>query len=233
MVITVAVLLVLGFGRLLSGGSDAAGGEDQAVQAAADTSPSVDPTEKKTKKNKNKGKNKDKGKKDETPTPTPTPTPLAQPTGPCPDSDVTITPTVPTPVAGADVTVLLNLQTGTTEACTWRVSSETVELTISDGPDRIWSSRECPQAIPSADVVVRRAQATAVPVVWSSKRSDEYCTDRTAWVLPGVYELAAAALGGEGTEVAFELVAPAAPVVTQMASPTQEPDKGKNKNKFD
>lgn len=226
MVLTVAVLLVLGFGRLLSWGSDGDGG-DQAVQAAADSSPSADPSDKKTKKNKNKGK-KDK---DKTPKPTPTPTPLAQPTGPCPDDDVAITASVPEPVVGRDVSVLLNLQTLTTEACTWHVASDTVTLTIGAGPDDVWSSTECPGAIPSQDVVVRRTQATAVAVVWNAKRSDQYCTHRTAWVLPGVYQFGASALGGEPTVVDVELTAPVAEVITQQASPTQKPDKGKGKGK--
>ena len=225
-VLTVAVLLVLGFGRLLSWGSDGDGGNDQAVQSAADSSPSADPADKKTKKDKNKGrKDKDKNK-----TPKPTPTPLAEPTGPCPDADVTITASVPEPVVGRDVGILLNLQTLTTEACTWHVSAETVTLTIGAGPDDVWSSSECPQAIPSQDVVVRRTQATAVAVVWNAKRSDQYCTNRTAWVLPGVYQFGASALGGEPTVVDVELTAPVAEVITQEASPTQKPDKGKGKN---
>ena len=229
MVLTVAVLLVLGFGRVLSWGSDGKGddGGDRATQAAADTKPSAGPSDKKTKKNKHKGK-KDK---DKNRTPTPTPTPLAQPSGPCPDADVLVTPSVPSPVAGGDMTVLLNLQTGATEACYWRVSSDTVTLTVGAGPDDVWSSTECPSAIPAQDVVVRRAQVTPVAVTWNAKRSDEYCTNRTAWVLPGVYQFGAAALGGEPTVVDVELVAPVAEVITEMASPTQEPDKGKNKNK--
>ena len=182
-----------------------------------------------TKKNKGKGK-KDKDKTP-TATPTPTPTPLAEPSGTCPDSDVTVTPSIPEPVAGRDVTVLLNLQTGTTEACTWHLSAETVTLSIVDGPDDIWSTDECTQVIPSTDVVVRRAQATAVPVVWNSKRSDEYCTVRTAWVLPGVYTVRASVLGGEPTLVDFELTTPVAEVITQTAEPTQKPDKGKGKGK--
>lgn len=228
-VLTVAVLLVLGFGRLLSWGSDGDEGGDRAVQAAADTSPSADPSDQRTKKNKNK--NKDKGKKDEDRTPKPTPTPLAQPTGPCPETDVVITASVPEPVVGRDVSVLLNLQTLTTEACTWHVSSDTVTLTIGAGPDDVWSSSECPQTIPSQDVVVRRAQATAVAVLWNAKRSDQYCTNRTAWALPGIYQFGASALGGEPTVVDVELTAPPAEVITQEASPTQEPDRGKGKNR--
>jgi hypothetical protein len=237
-VITVAVLLVLGFGRALSWSSDGSGGDgDTAAQAGADTTPSADQTTKKGTgkkdckgKNKFRGGDKAKGKRKAcqgsapTPTPTPTPTPPAEPSGPCPDADVLVTPSVPDPVAGRDVTILLNLQMGTTEACTWRVSSESVTLKIYAGADDVWSSRECPGAIPTQDVVIRREVATAITVVWSSKRSDQYCTDRTAWALPGTYGIAAAAFEGEPTDVAFELMTPVAEVVTQTAEPTQEPE---------
>ena len=229
-VITAAVLLVLGFGRLLSWGSDGSGGGDQAVQAAAGASPSADPTDKKSTKNKNKGKkNKDKKNKDKTPSATPTP--LAEPTGPCPDADVSVTPSIPAPVAGRDISLLLNFQTGVTEACTWHVSAETVTLTIGAGPDDVWSSNDCPGAIPTQDIVIRRAQVTPVAVSWNAKRSDEYCTNRTAWVLPGVYQFGSSALGGEPTTVDIELTVPPAEVITQTAEPTQKPDKGKNKGK--
>ncbi len=240
-VLTVAVLLVLGFGRVLSWSSDGSGGDgDTATQAGADTTPSASETSKKagakdcTGKNRFRDGDKAKGKRKAcqdtvasapTPTPTPTPTPPAEPSGPCPDSDVLVTPTVPDPVAGRDVTIVLNLQMGTTEACTWQVSPDTVTLKIYAGADDVWSSRECPGVIPTQDVVIRREVATPVSVVWSSKRSDEYCTDRTAWALPGVYGVAAAAFEGEPTDVAFELRAPVAAVVTQTAEPTQKPDK--------
>lgn len=245
MVLTVAVLLVLGFGRVLSWSSDGSGGGgDTAAQAGADTTPSETETTKNAGQKDCKGKNrfrggdKAKGKRkacqgtssSPDPTPTPTPTPPAEPSGPCPDADVLVTPSVPDPVAGRDVTVLLNLQMGTAEACTWQVSSDSVTLKIYAGADDVWSSRECPGVIPTQDVVIRREVATPVTVVWSSKRSDQYCTDRTAWALPGIYGIAAAALEGEPTDVAFELRAPVAAVVTQTAEPTQKPDKGNKPN---
>jgi hypothetical protein len=220
-VLTLAVLLVVGFGRVLSWSSDGSGGgEDRATQAGAETTPSVDVT-KKPGKGKKDGKGKGKGKGDRTPSPTPTPTPLATPSGPCPDGDVLVTPSVPEPVGGRDVTVLLHLQMGTTEACTWRVSSDSVTVKIYAGVDDVWLSRECPGAIPAQDVVIRRAVPTTVTMVWSSKRSDRYCTDRTAWALPGTYGIAAAAFEGEGTDVTFELTAPTAAVVTQTAEPSE------------
>jgi hypothetical protein len=226
-VLVLALLLVLGFGRLLSWGSDGDPEGDRAVQTAAGSSPSTDPSDQRSKKPKGKKKDKDKDK----PSPTPTPTPLAEPSGPCPDSDVAITASVPEPVVGRDVTILLNLQTLETEACTWHVSPDSVTLTIGAGPDDVWSSTECPHVIGSQDVVVRRSQATAVPVVWNARRSDQYCTNRTAWVLPGVYQFGASALGGEPTVVDVELTAPTAEVVTQEASPSQKPDRGKGKNR--
>ena len=70
--------------------------------------------------------------------------------------------------------------------------------------------------------MIRRDVATPVTMLWSSRRSDEYCTDRTAWALPGLYGVEAAALEGEPTDVAFELRAPVAAVVTQTAEPTQQ-----------
>lgn len=244
-VLTVAVLLVLGFGRVLSWSSDGSGGEpDKAAQAGADTTGTKTPLASASTKRPEgddkdcKGKHRFRGGKKAngkrkacqdagtTATPTPTPTPPAEPSGPCPDSDVLVTPTVPDPVAGRDVTILLNLQTGTTEACTWRVSADSVTVKIYAGPDDVWSSQECPRAIPGQDVVVRRDVSTPVAVVWDSKRSDEYCTGRTAWALPGDYNVAAAALEGEPTDVAFELVAPTAPVVTQTADPTQSASPG-------
>jgi hypothetical protein len=239
-VLTVAVLLVLGLGRVLSWSGDGSDdGGDKATQAAADSKPSASASPKKPGKGEkdckgrskyrggDKAKGVRKGCQDSsvapTVAPTPTPTPPAEPSGPCPDRDVLVTPSVPDPVAGRDVTVVLNLQMGTTEACTWEVSAESVTLKIYAGADDVWSSRECPGAIPTQDVVIRREVATPVTLVWSSKRSDEYCTDRTAWALPGTYGIAAAAFEGEPTDVAFELVAPAAPVVTQAPEPTQEP----------
>ena len=232
---------MFGFGRVLSWSSDGSGGgDDKATQAAADTSPSAAETTKKGEgkkdckgKNKFRGGDRSKGKRKACqgtgsgPAPTPTPTPPAVPSGPCPDADVFVTPAVPDPVAGRDVAIVLNLQMGVTEACTWRVSPESVTVNVYAGADDVWFSRECPGAVPTQDVVIRREVATPVTMVWSSRRSDQYCTDRTAWALPGPYGVEAAALEGEPTDVAFELVAPVAAVVTQTAEPTQQPDERK------
>ena len=100
-------------------------------------------------------------------------------------------------------------------------------LKITSGPDDIWSSRECPRVIPMQTIVVRRTVATQVPVVWNSRRSDEYCSDRTAWALPGFYHVAAAALSGEPTDVQFELTLKPTETVTVTAAPEEEKGEGK------
>jgi hypothetical protein len=227
--LSVALVVFLGVGKILSLGSDGSsdGQAEQAGATTVTTSPtatvSVPEPTKKGGKGKGHGQGKGhggqgNGQPSGTPTPTSTPTPvLPDPTGPCPDDDVYITPSIAAPIGGSDITVTLNLQTRVTVACTWQLSPDTMRMNIVSGADQIWLSRQCPDAIPTQDVVVRLASVTQVPVVWNSRRSDTDCSDRTAWALPGFYHLRSAALGGEPTDVQFELLAPTAPTVTQTA----------------
>ena len=46
---------------------------------------------------------------------------LPDPSGPCTDNDIFLTPSMPPPVGGTDITILINLQTRTAEACTWQL----------------------------------------------------------------------------------------------------------------
>jgi hypothetical protein len=230
-VLSIALVVFLGVGKLLGGGGGDSSSDGTAQQAGATTLahptatvPAGQPTQRSTQRPGKGGKHGKGGKGGagqvvSTPTPTPTPV-LPDPTGPCADDDVFITPTVPSPIGGSDVTVVLNLQTRTAVACTWHLSSDTMRMNIVSGADQIWLSRQCPKAIPTQDVVVRLASVTQVPVVWNARRSDDQCSDRTAWALPGFYHARAAVLGGEPTDVQFQLLAPAAPTVTETAQPT-------------
>ena len=159
-------------------------------------------------------KNRSKG----TPAPPPEPV-LAEPSGPCANSDVVVTPALTTAVGGSDIPITLNARTQETEACTWTASAETMTVTITSGTDHIWSSRECPASIAPTDVVVRRAVDTPLTVTWHARRSDETCSPVPDYAYPGWYHVEAAALGGEPTDVQFELVAPEAPVVTKTVEP--------------
>lgn len=146
---------------------------------------------------------------------------LAQPDGPCADSDILITPTVDEAVAGRPVPVTLQLRTASAEACTWRVSANHVTVKITSGSDEIWTSRQCPRAVPVQDVVVRRDVTTFVDVPWKARRSDAGCPIPTPWALPGTYHVHAAALGGEPAEASFQLERPTAQVIPPAANPAQ------------
>ncbi len=220
MVLGTAVLLVVAIGRLLGGGSDGSSGADEAAQVGADITststteitglptqttrlPSASPTKK----------------------PSRTKTPLAQPDGPCANEDVAITPSVEQAVGGRDVPIVLQLRSRTADACTWRVSPDTVTVNITSGKDRIWTSRDCPAAIRTRDVIVRKAVTADVTLIWTqAKRSDsDGCTRFTGWAMPGWYHVTAAALGGEPSDVQFELTAPVAGTITKTATPKNTP----------
>lgn len=159
---------------------------------------------------------------------------LAAPEGTCAASDIAVTPSVAKGAeAGDDVTLRLSLQTLESEACTWQVSRSSLTVKISDGSDELWTTQHCPGAVPSESVVVRRAVATVVELTWNAKESAARCSQRTAWVLPGDYTIAAASLGGEPAEADFTLVRPAARTVevtprsTATATSTTTPKKSR------
>ena len=147
-------------------------------------------------------------------------TPLAMPTGPCSDSDVKVVPTVrEAAYAGEDVRLTLKLSTYDSPACNWEVSADTVAVRLTSGSDRIWSSQDCPSAVPSEAVVLRNNKATLVDVSWNGRRSDADCSRTTLWAQPGFYHVSAAAMGSEPESQQFELRAPAPITITPTPTP--------------
>ncbi|WP_182379041.1 hypothetical protein [Nocardioides sp. WS12] len=210
---TVAFSLVFVIAQWLTGGSDGSSDETPAAeQAGAQVSATQTVTA---------------GEATSTAPVTPgakvTPT-LAAPEGICKPADVAVTPSVAKgQAAGGNVTLSLSLQTVTAEACTWQVSSTSVTVRIAKGNEEIWSTRQCARAVPSQSVVVRRAVATIVTMTWNARESNQGCTSRTHWVLPGDFTIAAAALGGEPAEAAFSLGRPANRTVVVTPTPKGTP----------
>ncbi len=224
-----AVLLVFTVVRGVGGGGEVSG-EGQAARVAAEpTAPPGVREIKKPKVKKAESRRDDPTDKDPEDQPTETMPPLAIPEGYCVDGDIAVTPSVEDAVAGRDVAIVLQLRTLSVEACTWRVSPAHVALKVTSGDDDIWSSRECPGAIAAQEVTVRRDVTSTIDVVWNAKRSDPRCSGFTEWALPGFYHVVAAALGGEPSNVQFELDEPKAKVVTETV--TAEPEQGKGKGK--
>ncbi len=219
MVLGSAFLLVFAFARLLGAGSDASSApEEEAAQVSADrTTPTSGPSVVTTSPTgSSQGKPGKHHKSSQAPVP-------AEPDGPCADEDVVVTPEVKGAIAGRDVHIKLKLNTRESEACTWKVSRDTLTLKVTSGKDDIWSTRQCPRAIQAHEVVVRRDTSTSIGVTWNSRRSDDGCSRLTEWALPGYYHIEVAALAGEPTDEQFQLEAPTAPVITRSPSPHQKP----------
>lgn len=218
-VIGIPLVLVVVLARVFGGssdGKDASAGTATQAGATVETTPA--PTAGPTAET-GPGKKGKKKRNQETAPPEPV---LAEPTGPCTASDIVATPVLTSAPGGADIPITINLRTITTEACTWQASPETMTVTITSGSDYIWSSRECPASIPPQDVVVRQAVEVPVVVTWSARRSDEGCTRWTDWARVGFYHVEAAALGGDGTDVQFELTPREPEVITKTAEPQQQ-----------
>lgn len=149
---------------------------------------------------------------------------LPRPDGPCDDADVIVTPSVTEAHAGGAVDIVLELTTVDAEACTWQVSADSMFLTITSEDGVIWSSQDCPGAIPEEAVVPRRNRADEVTVVWNGRESDADCTLAPPWVLSGTYTARAVARGSV-TPVASEFIlGPAVqPTITKSATPTPTP----------
>jgi hypothetical protein len=234
-VLGIPLLLVVVLARVLGGSSDAkddASGTATQAGATVETTPApaAGPTSQVAPGKSKRGKKRKK--RDQVVQETVPPEPvLAEPSGPCEPSDIVATPAIASAAGGGDIPITINLRTVVTEACTWQASPETMTVTITSGSDYIWSSRECPASIPAQDVVVRQAVDAPVVVTWSARRSDEECSNLTDWAKVGFYHVSAAALGGQGTDVQFELVARQPEVVTQTAEPQQQGGKKKDKNK--
>jgi hypothetical protein len=219
-VLGTAVLVVFAVGRMLAGssdGSDPGPSKGGAVQAGATITP--EPTSSGPEIQLPKGTRQPRKSRP----PKPTPTPLVQPSGPCAPEDVVVAPEVRNPVGGADVVVALSFRTLSAPACTFDVSATSVTMNITSGRDPIWSTRQCPDAMPTTNVVARKDVATYVDVTWNAKRSDDTCSRLTEWALPGWYHVRVAALGGEPADEQFQLARPQPATVTTTVTPDPEP----------
>ncbi len=224
MVLGVALGLVFGVAQLLGRGSD--NGSDQvstvgsvpagsstpattasAPSATADAEPPADET-------RTAGKRTGKKKR--------APKPLPEPTGPCSAEEIVATPQiVGEAYAVHSVLIRVELTTRETKACNWTASASSMVVKLTSGDDRIWSSQDCPAAIPPTPVVVRKKVPATVDVTWRGQRSDETCSRTTSWAQPGWYHVEAVAFGSEEpTDLQFELTKAANPTIT--AEPTQK-----------
>lgn len=230
LVLGLAGALVLGIGQVLDTGAD--GATEQAARTSAGVTstesesesaaqvPQVGPSAVST------ADSSPTTKRSKKPARKKTKKPLPMPTGPCQDSDVRVEPATENTNAADSITIELELTTFSSPACTWQVSPDTLAVRLTSGSDRIWSSQQCPAAVPTQSVVLRKRTPKVVEVTWSGRRSDAECSKMTDWALPGYYHVSAAALGAEPQSQQFRLLPPVP--LTMTPTPTPRP-KGKEK----
>lgn len=216
-----AMLLFVGVAKVIGGGSDGGDGSDapKAKTVAGGTQPrSSQPTSTSTGTSsglsgkKASNKNGKKSKKDEKPAAPKVVLPT--PSGPCADSDVFVSASTSTARAGGTIPVTLLFTTKLSEACTFAVSPETVVVKLTSGEDRIWSSQQCPKAVPTVTVVARKTVPGKAVVSWHGHRSNDECSKTAPWALPGYYHAESAVLGAEPTDVQFQLYPPEQRTIT-------------------
>jgi hypothetical protein len=226
LVLVVALGLVFGLARLLgSGGGGGTGPSAQPVgadestasvtgslSATADPTPTAEPTY----PSEVASSTTPRGTRSGAVT-----TPLAEPTGACPADDVVAVPSVKPPAyAAKPVVITVTLSTAASPACTWTVSARSLVVKVTSGSDRIWSSQQCTRAVPEQAVVLRRDAPVSVSVIWNGLRSDSDCSRSTTWAENGYYHVAAAAFGGDPSDVQFQLRVAAAATETVTPTPT-------------
>jgi hypothetical protein len=229
-VLALAATLVFVIANVLSGGSDGAdSGTKVAEQAANETTPSQTITvsgHQGHQGHKGKGRKGRDGNAELGATQGPTfdPSVLAEPDGNCDPADVRITPGIVGAIAGKPVTIGLSLQTVQAEACYFRIGSDKITLKVSKGGRDIWTSRECPGAIPSQSIVVRHVVATVVQMTWDGRESDSTCSHRRSWLMPSDrLTVEASTLGGEPAEADFALASPTPETITVTPHPHRHP----------
>jgi hypothetical protein len=215
--LTVSLVLLIGIARFLGGGSDGRS-DSSAATVSTSTRPTVTVTVSPTTVSSAPALPGVPGRHTAPVVPTTTAPPT--PTGDCAPADIVAVPTVTGAYAGSPVTVALQLRTRTTPACTWRVTRDAVQVRISRGGLRVWSTALCPQAVPAADLVVRRDTTTTLALTWDGHRSDQSCSVHTPWAPPGRYSIVAAALGGEPGEAGFTLARPTIGGTSPSTSPS-------------
>lgn len=93
-------------------------------------------------------------------------------------------------------------------ACTLPITPDSLVARVTSGPDVVWSSTDCPDALLAKQVVVRHDPATVYSFEWNGRRSTPNCATPGDVAPPGGYWVEAALVGGEPHKAFFDIVAP-------------------------
>jgi hypothetical protein len=88
---------------------------------------------------------------------------------------------------GKKTTFSLSVINGGKKTCKVTVKPSSATLTIVSGGDRIWSTKDCPAAVPAAKRTLLPEHALGWKVTWSGKRSGDGCTTSKVAPQKGYY----------------------------------------------
>lgn len=140
--------------------------------------------------------------------PSATPSP-DEPAGPrrCPDSAIEVSTQTDERVyaAAAKPRLVLAVENVSDEPCRRDVGQRALELTITSGEDRIWSSDDCAPGGPRAVRLLRPGRPYAVALTWTPRRSAAGCPGDQPAAQPGTYVLSGRAGDVSGGGAVFAL----------------------------
>ncbi len=113
--------------------------------------------------------------------------------GTCADSDLLVTPTTDATSYGVGSTPVLTvtIKNAGQVACQRAVGRGAVELIVTSGSDRIWSSQDCSTNDPQDVLTLLPGEQHVLHVTWSGHRSAPACAGARPAVQPGTYRLTA------------------------------------------
>lgn len=128
------------------------------------------------------------------PTSTPTPAPTAAPAavGLCPDAALSLTTTTDseTYAPGATPKITMVVKNTSATACRRDLGAGVVELLVTSGSDRIWSSDDCNPSKASALTTLAAGATQAIVRTWPGVRSRPGCQGAKETAKAGTYRVA-------------------------------------------
>jgi hypothetical protein len=123
--------------------------------------------------------------------PTPSPEPPAE--QPCPDEalEVTASSDATDYAVGGTAALALTVRNTGTQACRRALGQGAVELIVTSGPDRVWSSDDCAPGGEAGDVVLEPGAQRDARASWSTVRSAPGCPPDQPPAQPGTYQVTA------------------------------------------
>lgn len=123
--------------------------------------------------------------------PTAKPKPKPKPTGTptCPDSVVSVAADAKNSksAAGKPVLIEVELENTASVACRVTVSAKSLQVTVSSGKDRIWTTEHCTAAINPGPFTLQAGKVRTLGIVWMGQRSKKGCPAGEQKSLPGFY----------------------------------------------